>query len=270
MKQGRAHLLEYLVRWKEYGLEWDRWYNIKELNNAAALVNDYKASLAAIRTYLISADGEFSLSKPYSPRAPSYWVAFYLIAGKITSSLRFTYLIVNFLTRLFEQSTNLTLSKRLFVLHLLLLFFFYLCAQLWHLYFPHLRFSMASLEYLICWAGSSSWLLVNSLAAWRSIAWCSIVIPQWLLFNDFSLDVAFRWLFGLMFNARWPDAWWPLLNDLSLWRLLQPAALFEVAFLRPCGLMPNGLILDGRCSINFFLRQLLLDSPGILLSSRST
>ena len=54
--------------------------------------------------------------------------------------------IVDPLTRLFDQSTNLTMSKRLFVLNFLLLFSFYLCAQPWQLYFAHLRCSMASLN----------------------------------------------------------------------------------------------------------------------------
>lgn len=69
VKRDRGYSLKYLVRWKRCSLNWDRWYNVKELDNAVALVNNYEASLAATRTH---ADGEFSLSKPHSPHAPSY------------------------------------------------------------------------------------------------------------------------------------------------------------------------------------------------------
>ena len=46
--------------------------------------------------------------QPHSPRAPSYWVAFYLLAGKITSSLRSTYSMVDPFARLFDHSLQLT------------------------------------------------------------------------------------------------------------------------------------------------------------------
>ena len=46
VRKGRGLAIEYLVRWTGYGLEWDRWYNIKDLDNAANLVRDYKEVLA--------------------------------------------------------------------------------------------------------------------------------------------------------------------------------------------------------------------------------
>ena len=72
VNRGYGHSFKYLVRWKGYRPEWDRWYNVKELDNTSALVDDYEVSLATTRTYFINADGEFSLSKPHSPCAPSY------------------------------------------------------------------------------------------------------------------------------------------------------------------------------------------------------
>lgn len=59
VKKGKGQSIEYLVRWKGYGSEWDRWYNIKELDNAASLVNDYEATLAATRTHFINRDVDF-------------------------------------------------------------------------------------------------------------------------------------------------------------------------------------------------------------------
>lgn len=45
VQRGRGRSTEYLVRWKGYGPEWDRWYNVKDLDNAADLVSDYNAGL---------------------------------------------------------------------------------------------------------------------------------------------------------------------------------------------------------------------------------
>lgn len=45
VKKGRGRATEYLVRWKGYGPEWDRWYNIKDLDNAAELVQQYEQGL---------------------------------------------------------------------------------------------------------------------------------------------------------------------------------------------------------------------------------
>ncbi len=59
IKKGKGRAIEYLVRWKGYGPEWDRWYNVKELENTAALVDDYEANLASTRTHYFNEDVEF-------------------------------------------------------------------------------------------------------------------------------------------------------------------------------------------------------------------
>ena len=59
VKKGRGRAIEYLVHWKGYGPNWNRWYNVKELDNAAALVGNYKASLAATRTHFINRNVDF-------------------------------------------------------------------------------------------------------------------------------------------------------------------------------------------------------------------
>ena len=59
VKRRKGRNIKYLVRWKGYGPEWDRWYNVKELDNAVALVDDYEASLAATRTHFVSGDVDF-------------------------------------------------------------------------------------------------------------------------------------------------------------------------------------------------------------------
>ena len=46
VKRGKSRAVEYLVRWTGYGPEWDRWYNIKDLDNAADLVRNYEDALA--------------------------------------------------------------------------------------------------------------------------------------------------------------------------------------------------------------------------------
>lgn len=59
VKKEKGQAVEYLVRSKGYGPEWDRWYNIKELDNAAALVNNYKVSLATTRTHFVNGNVDF-------------------------------------------------------------------------------------------------------------------------------------------------------------------------------------------------------------------
>ena len=46
VKKGKARIVEYLVCWTGYGPEWDRWYNVKDLDNAHDLVRDYEEALA--------------------------------------------------------------------------------------------------------------------------------------------------------------------------------------------------------------------------------
>lgn len=38
VKKGKGLVIKYLVRWTRYRPKWDRWYNVKNLNNASALV----------------------------------------------------------------------------------------------------------------------------------------------------------------------------------------------------------------------------------------
>lgn len=37
IQKGRGLAVKYLVRWTSYGPKWDRWYNIKDLDNVAEL-----------------------------------------------------------------------------------------------------------------------------------------------------------------------------------------------------------------------------------------
>lgn len=46
VKKDKGHAVEYLVRWTGYRPEWDRQYNVKDFDNAAELVHDYKKALA--------------------------------------------------------------------------------------------------------------------------------------------------------------------------------------------------------------------------------
>ena len=47
--KGRYHkkTIQYLIRFKRYELEDDKWYIISELNNAQGLINDYKLIFTA-------------------------------------------------------------------------------------------------------------------------------------------------------------------------------------------------------------------------------
>lgn len=45
ISRGKGLTIEYLVRWTDYGLKWDRWYNVKDLNNATELVRKYEKGL---------------------------------------------------------------------------------------------------------------------------------------------------------------------------------------------------------------------------------
>lgn len=42
VKKGKGRAVEYLVCSIGYGLEWDRWYNIKDFDNAADLIRNYE------------------------------------------------------------------------------------------------------------------------------------------------------------------------------------------------------------------------------------
>lgn len=45
VRKDKGHAIEYLVCWTRYGPEWDRWYNIKDPDNAAKLVHSYEEGI---------------------------------------------------------------------------------------------------------------------------------------------------------------------------------------------------------------------------------
>ena len=45
VRKDRGLTIKYLMRWTGYGPEWDRWYNVKNLDNAADLVRAYEEGL---------------------------------------------------------------------------------------------------------------------------------------------------------------------------------------------------------------------------------
>jgi hypothetical protein len=45
IKKGRGISTQYLVKWKGWGPEYNIWYRIQDLQNAAELVTEYKAQL---------------------------------------------------------------------------------------------------------------------------------------------------------------------------------------------------------------------------------
>ena len=45
IKRSKGLTVKYLVCWTNYGPEWDRWYNVKDLDNAAELVREYEEGL---------------------------------------------------------------------------------------------------------------------------------------------------------------------------------------------------------------------------------
>ena len=46
IKRDKGLIIEYLVCWTGYCPEWDRWYNVKNLDNAVELVRKYEEGLA--------------------------------------------------------------------------------------------------------------------------------------------------------------------------------------------------------------------------------
>lgn len=59
VKKSKGQAIEYFVRWKGYGPEWDRWYNVKKLDKAVAFVDNYEVSLAATKTHFINRNIDF-------------------------------------------------------------------------------------------------------------------------------------------------------------------------------------------------------------------
>lgn len=48
VKKGRGLAKEYLIRWKGYGPEFDKWYNVKRLDQAPELVKEYEEEFGPI------------------------------------------------------------------------------------------------------------------------------------------------------------------------------------------------------------------------------
>jgi hypothetical protein len=45
VKRDQEYFTKYLIRWQNYELEYDRWYNVKDLQNAKNLISDYEKKL---------------------------------------------------------------------------------------------------------------------------------------------------------------------------------------------------------------------------------
>jgi hypothetical protein len=45
VKRDQNFFTEYFIRWLEYESEWDRWYNVKDLNHVKELIADYEKKL---------------------------------------------------------------------------------------------------------------------------------------------------------------------------------------------------------------------------------
>ncbi len=45
VKRDHDFFTEYFIRWLEYESEWDRWYNVKDLNHVKKLIAEYEKKL---------------------------------------------------------------------------------------------------------------------------------------------------------------------------------------------------------------------------------
>lgn len=50
VQKKNCQVIQYLVRWLGYGLKWNHWYDVKDLDNAGNLVEDYKANFQSWRS----------------------------------------------------------------------------------------------------------------------------------------------------------------------------------------------------------------------------
>jgi hypothetical protein len=53
VKRDQEYFTKYLVRWQDYELEYDRWYNVKDLDNVKELIADYEKKLSNSFNWLI-------------------------------------------------------------------------------------------------------------------------------------------------------------------------------------------------------------------------
>ena len=49
IKRGRGLTTQYLVRWKDYGPKFNKWYSVKDLGDASELIADYEEERQCIR-----------------------------------------------------------------------------------------------------------------------------------------------------------------------------------------------------------------------------
>lgn len=47
IKKGRGMTTQYLVRWRGYGPEWDKWFSVNNLDNAKDLIKDYEEAITS-------------------------------------------------------------------------------------------------------------------------------------------------------------------------------------------------------------------------------
>ena len=66
VKKGKGGAVEYLICWTEYGPEWDRWYNINDLEIVADLVHDHEEALTQRGHWDFFVGGRLSRFYPYS------------------------------------------------------------------------------------------------------------------------------------------------------------------------------------------------------------
>ena len=83
VRKSKGLATEYFVRWTGYGPEWDRWYNIKDLDNAADLVWAYEEGLAQQERWDFFVGGRLSQFYSYSFLIPIFFLSsawfFYII-----------------------------------------------------------------------------------------------------------------------------------------------------------------------------------------------
>ena len=67
-RRGKGYSTDYLLRWQGYGPEHDQWYNVKHLEDAPRLIDDYENAMQA-REDLLLPKGSQSPQQPQLPKA---------------------------------------------------------------------------------------------------------------------------------------------------------------------------------------------------------